>query len=157
MADAYLYRYKNKKVKKINSRSIYAPFSGGKITKVTKNSFTVKAYTTKYDNGYIYDAAQNGPSFRINFSINGYKIKRKSKYLKTYSYFQCSTFKDFWTSTEKTYNNYNGPNMYADEGITIIQAYAYDDYSYSLQIEDDYGNKGWVIDEENDWDNPYFY
>ncbi|MBQ7203930.1 MAG: hypothetical protein IJS03_07965 [Eubacterium sp.] len=156
-ADAYIYRYKNKKVKKCRRDSIYYPFSAGKITKVSKNRIYLKVSTTDYERGLIEDNYKFPASFKLIYKINGYKIKRKSDFLKAYnnSYF---VHKDFTTSEDPEYKNYDGIRVKINETVKITRCYVLNGYNASYEIECDDGERGWIVDDDfANGENPYLY
>ncbi len=155
--DAYLYRYSSGKFKKIYSNSIYYPFSGGKITKVSSSTISVEATTTKYDNGLFPADYSCNASFMVYYSINGYKISRKSKFLKASGYNDFYADKDFWTSSTYSYNDMDGTYFSTDDLVTITRCHINGNYEVAYELEDWYGNKGWIFSSDFDWDYPYLH
>ena len=156
-AAAYLYRYKNKKVKKCRRDSIYYPFSAGKITKVSKNRIYLKVSTTDYERALIEDNDKYPASFKLIYKINGYKVKRKSDFLKAYdnTYFGK---KNFVTSEDCEYKNKDGIHVKINDTLKITRCYVLNGYTASFEIENEYGERGWIVDDDlGAYKTPYLY
>ena len=152
--EAFLYRYSSGKFKKIYSNSIYYPFSSGKITKVSSDTISVKATTTKYDNGLFPSDYSCAASFKIYYSINKYKISRKSRYLTAYdNYFYAK--KDFWTSSGYDYNDESGIYFETNDLVKIRRCHINGNYDVSFELENWDGNTGWIFSSDFDWEDPY--